>query len=179
MAEHAADPGVREPLDLLLHAPGRDPGGGRLQSEGHARRGGRRRRRIRLRQVDRGSGDHVLPRQERPDREGLAALHGPRHDQDERGGAAPAARLQDRHGLPGADGLAEPGAADRQAADGGPALPRAGDRGRGLRAGEEDPGRGEAARPAADHEFLPAPDLGRPAAARGDRHGAAVESGAA
>ncbi len=43
----------------------------------------------------------------------------------------------------------------------------------------QDPGRGQAARPAADHELLPAPDLGRPAAARGDRHGAALQPGAA
>ena len=72
-----------------------------------------------------------------------------------------------------------PSLTDRPAADGGAALPRAGERGGGARAGGQDAGRGQAARPAADHELLPAPDLGRPAAARGDRHGAAVQPGAA
>ena len=57
------------------------------------------------------------------DRQRLVEVQGPRHDDDERGGAAAAARLRDRHGLPGTDGVLEPVAADRPAADGGPALP--------------------------------------------------------
>ena len=39
---------------------------------------------------------------------GLLRFMGRDMTDDERGGAAPAPRLQDRHGLPGADGLAEP-----------------------------------------------------------------------
>ena len=39
--------GMQGPVHLLLHARGRDPGGGRLQPDRHARRGGRHRRRIR------------------------------------------------------------------------------------------------------------------------------------
>ena len=42
---------------------------------------------------------------------------------DERAGAAPAARLADRDGLSGADGLAQSGDEDRAAADGGAAVP--------------------------------------------------------
>ena len=47
-----AAPRHREPLDLLLHARGRDPRGDELLGTGRARRGPRPRRRVGLRQVD-------------------------------------------------------------------------------------------------------------------------------
>ena len=167
-------------VHLLFHACGRDPGGGRFQPEGHARRGGRDRRRIRLRQVDRGARHHAVHGQERPHHVRRDQVQGPRHDRDERAGAAPAARLTDRHGLPGADGLAESGDEDRPAADGGAALPRGGLHREGcLRAGARDARQCAPARSQANHGGLPAPDLGRAAAARGHRHGAALEPGSA
>ena len=167
-------------LHLLFHARRRDPGGGGLQPHRDARRGGRRGRRIRLRQVDGSARDHAVHGQERPRHVGRDPVQGPRDDRDERGRAAPAARLADRDGLPGADGLAQSVDEDRAPAHGGAALPRGGLLGaRRLRARAGDAGQCAPARPQAHHGELPAPDLGRPAAARGDRHGAALEPGAA
>ncbi len=170
---------MQEPVHLLLHARRRDPGGGRLRPDRNARRGGRHRRRVGLRQVDRGARDHAVPGQERPHHVRRDQVQGPRHDRDERAGAAPGARLADRDGLPGADGLAQSVDEDRTAADGGAAVPR-GLLGAGrLCARPRHARRRAPARSQADHGELSAPDLGRAAAARGHRHGAPVEPGAA
>ena len=132
-----------------------------------------------LRQVDGGARHHAVHGQERPHHVGRDQVQGPRHDRDERGRAAPAARLADRDGLSGADGLAQSVDEDRPPADGSAAVPRAGlHREGGLRARAGDAGQRPPARSRAHHGGLPAPDLGRPAAARGDRDGAALEPGA-
>ena len=170
---------MQGPVHLLFHARRRDPGGGRLQPDRHARRGGRHRRRIRLRQVDRGARDHAVPGQERPHHVGRDPVQRPRHDHHERAGAAPAARLADRDGLPGADGLAQSVDEDRAPADGSAAVPRGLLGTGGLWARPRHARRRPPARSQAHHGQLSAPDLGRAAAARGHRHGASVEPGAA
>ena len=165
-------------VHLLFHARGRDSGGGRLQPDRHARRGGRNRRRIRLRQVDGGARHHAVPGQERPHHVRRDPVQGPRHEHHEREGAAPAARFPDCHGLSGADGLAQPVDVDRAAADGSAAVPRQLLGAGGLRARPRDARQRAPAGSQADHGELSAPDLGRAAAARGHRHGPALEPGA-
>ena len=93
----------------------------------------------------------------------------------ERGRAAAAARQRDLHGLPGADGLAESQHDARRAAHRSAALSRGHFRAGGRRPGDADARRRQAAGSRTGDEFLPAPDLGRSAAARGHRHGPAVE----
>ena len=93
-----------------------------------------------LRQVDRGARDHAVHGQERPHHVRRDQVQGPRHDRDERGRAAPAARLADRDGLSGADGLAQSVDEDRAAADGGAAVPRGLLGAGGLRARARDAG---------------------------------------
>ncbi len=115
-------PRVQGPLHQLLHAARRGAGGGRFQSHRHARRSGRPGRRIGLRQVHGGARHHAPHGQERRHHRRLDQVHGPRHHHPFGGGAAKHPRLADRHGLSGADGLAQ--SVD---AGGRPALRSAGD----------------------------------------------------
>ena len=167
---------IDEPVDLLLHPRGGNPGGDELLRLGRARRGARARGRVGLRQVDGGAGGDARPRQDRADRRRLDPLQGARAHHHAGRRAARDPRLGDRDDLPGADGEPQPGDEGRPAAHGSADDPRGRQRGGRPRAGAAGGGGGAAARPEADPRQLSAPALGRPAAAHRHRHGADVEA---
>ena len=168
------------PAHALLHARGHRPCGRRNQLRGGKGEDARDRRRVRLRQVGDGALDHG-PDPEAPggDRLRRGALRGPRPDQALRASAGGHPRPRDRDDLPGPDDVAQSDADDRDAdhRDDQAPLRRAAEAGEqeGDRAdgGGADPTCLGAAR------GLPAPLLGRHAAARDDRDRALLRSEAA
>ena len=111
MAVSEADARPRMPQPLrspTSRAPARSRGH-RLQPASSCRARRWHRRRIRLRQVDRGARHHALLGKNGSIVGGEILFEGRDMRTMSPGGAARHPRLQDRHGLPGADGVAQPG----------------------------------------------------------------------
>ena len=141
------------------------------------------RRRVRLRQVDRGARHHAATwARTAASSAARSCFKGRDMTHDERGGAAPASAARRS---PWSIRSRWPRSTRRcrsaeQLAGGADLSTRGVTRGGGARRGRARcSAQRPAARPAAHHGVLSAPDLGRPAAARRHRHGAAVQPGAA
>ena len=152
--------GSRRPESLAHHRPGRE------------RRAGRR---IGLRQDHGGDGGHGLSRAQRPHRARPGAIRRAGHGLPFVRGAASHPGLEDGHGVPGADERTEPLHAGGIPAHGGADGAQGGIAQGGACPGGRDSPEREHVGPRNGDAPLPAPALGRAAAARGDRDGLPVQ----